>query len=149
LWTFSKRGFPISAHRSGFITDFSKCIQTSLLDEYHPGFCWLFWELPPNLNWEILSTFLLTKYESEMNLGNNKQSNFAVEFISLNINIVNFFKKRFSNQCTQIRLYYRFFQMYTNFFTWWISSLPVLPLWKGTCSREFDIRLHKCWFHHH
>ena len=33
------------------------------------GFCCLFWELPPNLNWEILST----KYESEMNLGNNKQ----------------------------------------------------------------------------
>jgi hypothetical protein len=42
------------------------------------------------------------------------------------VNIVNFFKKRFSNQCTQIRLYYRLFQMYTNFFTW--SSLP---LWKG------------------
>jgi hypothetical protein len=47
------------------------------------------------------------------------------------VNIVNFFKKRFSNQCTQIRLYYRLFQMYTNFFTWWISSLPLLPLWKG------------------
>jgi hypothetical protein len=31
-----QRGFPISAHRSGFITYFSKCIQTSLLDEYHP-----------------------------------------------------------------------------------------------------------------
>ena len=42
------------------------------------------------------------------------------------VNIVNFFKKRFSNQCTQIRLYYRLFQMYTNFFTWWISSLPRL-----------------------
>jgi hypothetical protein len=34
--TFDFRGFPISAHRSGFITDFSKCMQTSLLDEYHP-----------------------------------------------------------------------------------------------------------------
>ena len=52
------------------------------------GFCWLFWELPPNLNWEILSTFLSTKYESEMNLGNNKQNNFAVEFISLNYSIM-------------------------------------------------------------
>jgi hypothetical protein len=51
-------------------------------------FCWLFWELPPNLNWEILSTFLSTKYESEMNLGNNKQNNFAVEFISLNYSIM-------------------------------------------------------------
>jgi hypothetical protein len=40
----------------------------------YQGFCWIFWELPPNLNWEILSTFLLTKYESEMNLGNNKQN---------------------------------------------------------------------------
>ena len=51
---------------------------------WYQGFCWLFWELPPNLNWEILSTFLSTKYESEMNLGNNKQNNFAVKFISLN-----------------------------------------------------------------
>jgi hypothetical protein len=38
----------------------------------------LFWELPPNLNWEILSTFLSTKYESEMNnnfsLGAKQQS---------------------------------------------------------------------------
>ena len=48
------------------------------------GFCWLFWELPPNLNWEILST----KYESEMHLGNNKQNNFAVQFISLNYSIM-------------------------------------------------------------
>ena len=48
------------------------------------GFCWLYWELSPNLNWEILST----KYESEMNLGNNKQNNFAVEFISLNYSIM-------------------------------------------------------------
>jgi hypothetical protein len=47
------------------------------------------------------------------------------------VNIVNFFKKRFSNRCTQIRLYYRLFQMYANFFTWWISSLPRLPLWEG------------------
>jgi hypothetical protein len=47
------------------------------------GFRWLFWELPLNLNWEILSTFLSTKYESEMNLGNNKQNKFAVEYISL------------------------------------------------------------------
>jgi len=54
----------------------------------HQGFCWLYWELPPNLNWEILSTFLLTKYEFEINLGNNKQNNFAVEFISLNYNIM-------------------------------------------------------------
>jgi hypothetical protein len=52
------------------------------------SFCWLFWELAPNLNWEILSTILLTKYESEMNLGNNKQNNFAVEFISLNYSIM-------------------------------------------------------------
>jgi hypothetical protein len=44
------------------------------------GFCWLFWELPPNLNWEILST----KYESEINLGNNKKNNFAVDIILLN-----------------------------------------------------------------
>jgi hypothetical protein len=29
------------------------------------SFCWLFWELLPNLNWEILSS----KYESEINLG--------------------------------------------------------------------------------
>jgi len=56
----------------------------------YQGFCWLYWELPPNLhvNWEILSTFLLTKYEFEINLGNNKQNNFAVEFISLNYNIM-------------------------------------------------------------
>ena len=47
-----------------------------------------FWELPPKLNWEILSTFLSTKYESEMNWGNNKQNNFAVEFISLNYSIM-------------------------------------------------------------
>ena len=51
------------------------------LSEISQGFCWLFWELPRNLNWEILST----KYESEMNWGNNKQNNFAVELISLNI----------------------------------------------------------------
>jgi hypothetical protein len=50
----------------------------------YQGFCWLFWELPPNLNWEILST----KYESEMNLDNNKQNKFAVEFISLNYSIM-------------------------------------------------------------
>ena len=48
------------------------------------SFCCLFWELPPNLNWEFLST----KYESEMNLGNNKQNYFAVEFISLNYSIM-------------------------------------------------------------
>jgi len=56
--------------------------------QYFQGFCWLYWELPPNLNWEMLSTFLSTKYEFEINLGNNKQNNFPVEFISLNYNIM-------------------------------------------------------------
>ena len=63
-------------------------IQKIIYTIWWQGFCWLFWELPPNLNWEILSTFLSTKYESDMNLGNNKQNNFAVEFISLNYSIM-------------------------------------------------------------
>ena len=57
---------------------------STIFQLYIQGFCWFFWELPPNLNWEILST----KYESEMKLGNNKQNKFAVEFISLNYSIM-------------------------------------------------------------
>jgi len=61
------------------------------------GFCWLYWELPPHLNWEILST----KHESEMNLGNNKQNNFTVEFISLNYSIM-YLSFLFLNLCTSL-----------------------------------------------
>ena len=84
------------------------CMRTQamvLLALCSQGFCWLYWGngltsvVQPgfllvllgiatyctcNLNWEIVST----KYESEMNLGNNKQNNFAVEFISLNYSIM-------------------------------------------------------------
>jgi hypothetical protein len=61
------------------------------------GFCWLFWELPPNLNWEILST----KYESEINLGNNKKNNFAVDIILLNYCIM-YLSFLFLNLCTNV-----------------------------------------------
>jgi hypothetical protein len=53
---------------------------STIFQLYIQGFCWFFWELPPNLNWEILST----KYESEMKLGNNKEILLKVALNTIN-----------------------------------------------------------------
>ena len=82
-------------------TNITNNVKNSELDENHP-----------TLVQQDMRRFSSLKYEQIF-------TGYIIVVLNQDIcvNIVNFFKKRFSNQCTQIRLYYRLFQMYANFFT--------------------------------